>query len=247
MLREVYGEVILKKGSILYTSSSDIYIYNKENQINNLPSGFLSKNILQEPENENPFQYVRKGLFGCKIPPMLFCVFHPDEFRSHQEIITSIELQKDISLFFMVKDIKDLSIISALPSLLNDENGSLTKMRDEKLLKFKDELIKENFDGWFSSIDIDKTKRINIEVYLINDSSIFRRKGNDKIYYNNKNLNLNKIIDINHKFKICCWLNPIIFNINIKFKNIIEKYIKYGFKYDYDKKHIFLILLKMLL
>jgi len=36
---------------------------------------------------------------------MIFCVFHLDELRSPQEKITTIEIIKDTSLFFMIEDI----------------------------------------------------------------------------------------------------------------------------------------------
>jgi len=75
------------------------------------------------------------------------------ELRSVEEKITCIEIQKDISLLFMIEDINDLFIVSALSTFLDSFNFDLVKIHKEKLIEFSDKLKKENFDGWFSSID----------------------------------------------------------------------------------------------
>ncbi len=47
-----------------------------------------------------------------------------------------------------------------------------------------------------------------------------------------------------HQYPISTWFITCVFNINNKFKNIIQKYIDLGIYKNYNKKHIFLIILQ---
>jgi len=206
-LRLIYGEIILKQGTVLYHSSK----------------------IKEEYKNQEK--------------PMLFCSLHPDENSHLDDYVKRIKLIKDVSLFFMIEDInKDNNayLISALPTLINNPNGQIAKIHNEQLIKFVDELKKEEFDGWLDTV----YRKIRFEIALINDQNIFKPIGKNIIFRNIKNSPLNKLISLNDKYNISTLENPAIININKRFKIIIEKYIKYGYKNDFDGKNGFFILLK---
>ena len=133
MLKQYYGEMILKEGSILYHTSDEIFTPNKDK-------------------------------------PMLFCLFHPSEWGQHDQFITPVILKRDISLAFLIENIKRLRLFSTVDVLTDNQNRKITKTyTSEKLNQYISYLRNENFDGWFSSIQNQAT----VEVALINNDSIF--------------------------------------------------------------------------
>jgi hypothetical protein len=171
---------------------------------------------------------------------MLFCTFHPDEYATSGEYITKIQLQKDVSLFFMIDNIYKTFIISALISLLNNPIGYLETRNYDKLIYFINKIKEEKFDGWFSSID----KKIRLEVALINNKNIFKKIDENIKFINNKNFNLNRIYPLDNKYLICSLENPLIININTRYKKIIQDYIDLGIKKKYIDKIDFQIILQ---
>ena len=174
MLKENYGKVKLKKGSILYHTSDTKFIYKKEK-------------------------------------PFLFCVFHPSNWDLSNRYVTFIEIKRDISLFFMIDNIINGRIFSSLTNLTNNKSLNLSKMYNENLLCYENELKKENFDGWFSSIE----NKTTIEVALLNDKDVYKvlkiekiiRKVGYNSYYNrieNQIINNNKVIQKDgNRYPIC--------------------------------------------
>lgn len=147
-LREVYGEIILKKGCVLYHTS------------------------------DQPFSYR-----GDK--PMLFCTLHPSEWEGINEYVTRIELKKDVSLFFMIKGFKKTHIFSALDTLINKPGNNLAKTNDVNLSCYTKCLLKDQFDGWITSIE----NKADIEVALINDSRTFSYLPSEDLRRNWRNSN----------------------------------------------------------
>ena len=111
--------------------------------------------------------------------PMLFCTFHPSEWYYREEYITIIKLKRDISLFFMIDFSEKSTIYSCLPKFTNN-NIELLKITHTKnqLLYYYNELINNNFDGWFNSNSIDKSF---IEVGLLNNNNIFEVLKTEKL------------------------------------------------------------------
>jgi hypothetical protein len=97
--------------------------------------------------------------------PMLFCTFHPSEYTGNNKYLHYVKIKKDISLLFMISDIKDIKIYSALNDLIEHPNKNLAKKHDYILKILEIDLKKENFDGWFSSIE----NKANVEVALNNN------------------------------------------------------------------------------
>ncbi len=124
MLKNVYGEVIIPKDSILYHTTDNEYNINKKT-------------------------------------PFLFCSFHPSEWWNLNEFVLRVKLLRDVRLLFMIKDFRKAHINSSLNELSNN-NDYLSKLKDRSKFCFKEYLLKENFDGWFSSIE----NRTTVEVVL---------------------------------------------------------------------------------
>ena len=148
-LRNTYGEMILKKGAILYHTSSEPF------QINlNKPMLFLTF---------HPSEYIYSPIYN-----------HLPDNAPTTDYVTRIILKKDISLFFMIDIIKTHRVFSLLQTLVKDQNVNiyglnLTKQHDENLKCFVKYLQEENFDGWFSSIN----SKLTVEVALINNISMY--------------------------------------------------------------------------
>jgi hypothetical protein len=61
-----------------------------------------------------------------------------------------------------------------------NKRGNLSKMNNSKLLLFSTQLKKNNFDGWFTSIN----NKTNVEVALINNSNLYKLLKTDKLNEN---------------------------------------------------------------
>ena len=200
MLKNIYGEMILKKDTILYHTSDEPLIY---------------KSIEEKP--------------------MLFCTFHPFEYGMAGDFVCFIRLKKDISLLFMVEEIKRVRIYSALSTFINHPNANLAKKHTNELFFFSEQLKKENFDGWFSSIENKGT----VEVALMNDCNLYQILNCDLLKNNNNKINKKNWSD----YKICSMENPIILNINERIKDMLEKYLDYAIKANLLNQYIFQIIL----
>jgi hypothetical protein len=205
-MRNWYGEVILKKGSVLYHTSDNLFEYN------------FSK-------------------------PMLFCTFHPSEWDVNNEYVTFIKLKKKISLLFMIQDCKKAKIFSSLDLFTNHPNLNLAKKNPDQLFCYIRELKKENFNGWFSSIE----NKVSVEVSLINDPLFYKVIKTEKLRRNWSNGNSNgeeKRMKIwGDKYPICTIKKSVILNLNERYKNILDNYKKYEKDSEYLREYIFQILL----
>jgi len=176
--------------------------------------------------------------------PMLFCTFHPSEYGMIGDYVTYIKLKKDISLFFMVENLKKARIFSALSTLINHKNGNLAKRHNNELNFFSNQLIKENFDGWFSSIE----NKGNVEVALINNNNTFEIIDSHSLInnWNNGNINNNivKIKNWGKKYKVYTVEYPIILNINERYKNMMKEYIDFEIETKLTNQYIFQMILK---
>ena len=209
MLKEVYGEVILKKDIIVYHTSDEGFNYKGEEE-----------------------------------KPMLFCTFHPSEYGMIGDNVTTVKLKRDVSLFFMIEDIKKARIYSALSTLINDKNGNLAKRHKEELDFFTKQLKKENLDGWFSSIENKGT----VEVSLINDKNLYEIVETELLMnnWNNGNIN-NNVIKIKNwwrKYNVYSIEYPVIFNINERYKPMLDKYIDFEKETQLINQYIFQKILK---
>ena len=195
-------------------------------------------------QKESILYHTSDELFDFKIDkPMLFCTFHPSEWDSTNEYVTFIKLKKDVSLLFMISDCKKSLIFSSLNLFTNHPNLNLAKKHDNQLFCYVNELIKENLDGWLSSIE----NKTSIEVSLINDSNIFEPIKTEKLKKNWRNgyfdKDEKKLKIWGEKYKICTIEKPIILFLNDRYKIMIEEYKQYEIKTGYFKDFVFQVLL----
>ena len=96
----------------------------------------------------------------------------------------------------MIDSFRKTFIFSSLHKFINSQNENLAKKNDKNLLCFSKELKKENFDGWFTSIE----NKATIEVALLNDLDIFELIKTEELKRNWRNGN-----NLNNKITIKNW------------------------------------------
>ena len=188
-LRDIYGEMILKKGTILYHSSESIFKQRQEK-------------------------------------PMLFLTFHPSEYIKQTKYITRILLNKDISVLFMVLPyiMHDVNIRSALGRLTKQPGGRHRYRKNDTNLEFyKSYLEKDNFDGWFSSINED----FETEIALINNPDAFSVLSCEELIWDwhRPHTTGDSLMKWGTVYKIS--ILPIYLNIHTKYKEMLEKYMTF--------------------
>jgi hypothetical protein len=144
----------------------------------------------------------------------------------------------------MIDHIGSIKIYSSLNQIINHPNKNLAKQNNNILKVLVKDLKKENFDGWFSSIE----NRSSVEVAFINNKDIYEIIQTKKIKKNwingHYNGNNNIIILKNWgKFEICTIENPVILNINKRYEEIFRKYKEYEIKSKFLGEYTFQIIL----
>ncbi len=205
MLKSYYGNILLKKDTILYHTTDEEFSYKSDKLL-------------------------------------LFLTFHPSEWEGANDYIVKIILKKNINLLFMISGFRKHFIYSSLNELNNNRNY-MSKLSNKKKLDIIEKLEKEDFDGWFSSIE----NKSQIEVALINNKNLYSIISFEKLTRNWRNgNNLNDILftkNWGNKYEISTLHLPVIFDVNIRYKKMIEEYIDYGltskFPYEYILQVIF--------
>jgi hypothetical protein len=108
----------------------------------------------------------------CELPqsPVFFLTLHPSDWYYTDQNIAVMELQRDVTLVFLIGTIRILRLHSALNNLLNIPRGNIKKMETEYINTWLPYIRKEHLDGWLSSIESKST----IEFCIINDPGIFK-------------------------------------------------------------------------
>lgn len=163
----------------------------------------------------------------CELPdkPVIFMTLHPSEWHIENTHVSVIELQRDVSLLFMVKLIHNVRIFSSLNDYLDSNSNNLTKMQYDKIKTWLPNFKRESLDGWMSSIE----NKTAIEFAIINDPSIIKLVDCLPIQYNWSNSTYNN----NYEFVPKKWGTayplytkqyPIEFHIHSRFRPQIESY-----------------------
>lgn len=169
----------------------------------------------------------------CTLPtkPVLFLTLHPSEWYTEDAHIAVIELQRDVKLLFMIKDIIQMRILSSLNDFLPKPNSNLAKMNYENVKKWLPHLQNEGLDGWMSSIE----NKTAIEFAVINDPSVLKIVDCLPIQYNWSNSTINYDNENKYTLKPKNWgivyplysrIYPIQLNIHERFRNKINEYKK---------------------
>ena len=162
----------------------------------------------------------------CSLPekPVIFMTLHPSEWSYEEFHISVVELQRDVTLLFMVKDIYRMRLYSSLNMYL--ENGTnLAKMDSNKIQCWIPFLKNETLDGWFSSIE----NKTAIEFAIMNDPTILKIIECLPITFNWTNSTYNRNMSLVPKnwgtrYPISSTILPVKFILNSRFKPQIEKY-----------------------
>ena len=164
---------------------------------------------------------------------MLFCTFHPSEWEGvDNEYISYVKLKREIKLFFMIDNFKGRRIL-----LCDISDISNLQKQDEIIIKLK----KDNFDGWFSTIE----NKAYTEVALLNQEDIFEVCKTDILYKKCRNSN-----NLNNNIVLKNWGNyypistNVILNLPISFQNKIKDYLYASEHSKTPNDYVFEIILK---
>jgi hypothetical protein len=170
--------------------------------------------------------------------PFLFLTYHPSEWDIMNKYVTMIRIKKDITLLFMIEGFQKGRIFSCLNTFTKHPNLNLAKKYDKNLMCYREELRKEQYDGWFTSIE----NKTSVEVGLINDFKNYKVLKTERLKRNwgyKKNKKSWGTI-----YPICTIERPVKLKLNLRYKSMIEEYKKYGMKTGNEKNTVFLIILE---
>ena len=165
----------------------------------------------------------------CTLPnkPVLFLTLHPSEWHIENTHVSVIELQRDVSLLFMVKLIRSIRIFSSLNDYLDSNSNNLTKMQYDKIKTWVPHFKEESLDGWMSSIE----NKTAIEFAVINDPAIIKLVDCLPIQYNWANSTYNNNDELVPKnwgklYPLYTKEYPVQMHIHSRFRPQIESYKK---------------------
>lgn len=160
----------------------------------------------------------------CSLPdkPVLFLTLHPSEWYMEDAHIATIELQNDVTLLFMIKDIIHMRILSSLNDFLAKPNSNLAKMNYDNVKQWIPYLQHESLDGWMSSID----NKTSIEFAIINDPRILKIVDCSPIQYNWSNSTINKPKNWGTMYPVYSYMYPVKMHLHERFRDRIEAYKK---------------------
>jgi len=151
---------------------------------------------------------------------LLYTIFHPSEWVGYDsEYIVRILLKRDIEVLFFITGFRKHYILS--------------NQAEKKSKEFLEKLEKENLDGWLASIE----NRSHVEVAILNDPAIFEAISFEPLRKNWRNGNcLGGIPECKNWgtiYPISSRTIPVVFQLNEKYRRLIEEYIQYGLKSRY--------------
>jgi len=220
-----YGIMTIQKDTVLYISAE------KKNFK-------YSSSYFCEIKNKILYQKRKKDIF-------LFCNFHPSESNYLEKYIHFLKVKKDIKILFMVKKIRNNTLLSAIDDIIQYKKYISSK---KNLLKeVSKNFIENNLDGWFCSIRSGVRGFKNVEIALLNNYELYEIIKTTKLEKDWKHsfIKNNEVIPKywGEKYKICINEIPVLLNLNIRYKKMIEKYKKNEIKSGYIHELCFQILL----
>ncbi len=136
-----------------------------------------------------------------------------------------IRLKRDIEVLFFITGFRKHYVLS---------NQAEKKSKD----------FIEKLDGWLASIE----NRSHVEVAILNDPTIFEVLSFEPLRKNWRNGNCLGGIPECKKwgtlYPISSRTIPIIFQLNEKYKRLIEEYIQYGLESKYPFEYAFQVILE---
>ena len=152
---------------------------------------------------------------------ILYTIFHPSEWIGYDsEFVARIQLKREIEVLFFITGFRKHYVLS------NQE--------EKKSPEFLEKLAKENLNGWLASIE----NRSHVEVAIMNDPTIFEVISFEPLRKNWRNGNcLGGIPECKNwgtLYPISSRTIPVVFQLNKKYKSLIEEYARYGIEYAFQ-------------
>jgi hypothetical protein len=162
---------------------------------------------------------------------LLFTIFHPSEWVGYDsEYIARIQLKRDIEVLFFISGFRKHYVLS--------------NQAEKKSTAFLKNLAEENLDGWLASIE----NRSHVEVAILNDPTIFKVISFEPLRKNWRNGNcLGGIPECKNwgtLYPISSRSLPVVFQLNEKYRRLIEEYIQYGLESKYPFEYAFQVILE---
>jgi len=209
---EKYGVVTIKKNSKLYVAS--------------VTNNFLdSWRYHISPDKYNEYN-------KNKNISILHLSFHPSEFELYTKYVVKLKLNRDIKLLFLLENKigHHKKIFSVINNIIDCKRNFQKRILDESMEDISKLLKKHHFDGYFSTQLHGNKRNKNIEIGLINSLDIYSIIKTSKLKKKWREIhimpNYTRIKKWDNKYKISSIKRPILFYLNIQYKNFIENYIK---------------------
>jgi hypothetical protein len=157
---------------------------------------------------------------------LLFTIFHPSEWVGYDsEYIMRIRLKRDINVLFFISGFRKHYVLS-----------NQAEKKSTAFLK--------NLDGWLASIE----NRSHVEVAILNDPTIFKVISFEPLRKNWRNGNcLGGIPECKNwgtLYPISSRSLPVVFQLNEKYRRLIEEYIQYGLESKYPFEYALQVILE---
>ena len=161
---------------------------------------------------------------------ILYTIFHPSEWIGYDsEFVARIQLKREIEVLFFITGFRKHYVLS--------------NQAEKKSAAFLEKLEKENLDGWLASIE----NRSHVEVAILNDPAIFEAISFEPLRKNWRNGNcLGGIPECKNwgtLYPISSRLIPVVFQLNEKYRRLIESYIRYMQKSKYPFEYALQVIL----
>ena len=157
---------------------------------------------------------------------LLYTIFHPSEWVGYDsEYIVRIQLKRDIEVLFFISGFRKHYVLS-----------NQAEKKSTAFLK--------NLDGWLASIE----NRSHVEVAIMNDPTIFEVISFEPLRKNWRNGNclggIPECKNWGNLYPISSRTIPVVFQLNKKYKRLIEEYIQYGLESKYPFEYVFQVILE---
>jgi hypothetical protein len=177
--------------------------------------------------------YFGKNLYNClfTLSDELFLrtYLHPSDkpCKVSRDVVTVIELQRDVTLIFMISSIQSSYIraylnlyldISNLEELKPQPEDTERILKDHKLIEAWQS---EGFDGWISSVNGENR---NLDVVLFNNSEVFKVIDSKPIIFDWSNW---YIKTWGTAYPVSIIQYPPEMTLNVRYKNQFEAYQDY--------------------
>jgi hypothetical protein len=213
MLREEYGEMIIKEDSILYHTSDELFEYRNNSA---KPMLFCTFHPSDYSGDDNTYVHIIRIKKDISLLFMIDCIGKTHIFSSLNKLINHPK-----------------------KNLAKTENKVLTEITKD----LKNENYDGWFSSIENKSHVEVALINNKNIYEIIETKKLKRNWSNGYYNNNNNNNSIIKKNWGKIYKISCIETPVILNINKKYKKMINEYKEYEIKSKFPLEYIFQIIL----